>query len=315
MTAMKGIARPLIVAAVLALAGWTAGRTRLDSQHHFLSTQRYEDTYYLPPIPWLKVFSLGYREALAGLLWTRMLVYFGEEMVQGGKSQHLYNYGDSVIALDPYFIRAYRWLAATGAYRPGSRGVTDVRQSIAYLERAAELMPDDGQVAWDLGAFYMYELRPLLTDPNEREDARRKALDQFQVAVLRKAAPPWLALNTASGLEKMGRREQQIAFLQAAYAQVTDSFTREQIQWQLERLQSASFAEAFRQAQEQVEAQHRRDFPYLDMDLFLQVGPKPAFDHVPLLTHNFDPSAARSALEDDERLEDEAPRDALPVPP
>jgi hypothetical protein len=294
---MKSNARTLIIAAALALSAWTAGSTRLDSQHHYLSTQRYEDIYYLPPSAWLKVFSLGYREALAGLLWTRTLVYFGEEMVQRGKTQHIYTYGDSVLELDPYFIRAYRWLAATGSYRPGARGVPDVRKSIDYLERAAELAPDDGHVAWDLGAFYMYELRPLLRDPKEREDARLKALEHFQVAVLRNVAPPWLALNTAAGLEKMGRREQQIAFLQAAYTQVTDPDTRAKIELQLARLQTASFAEAFARAQAQVEAQRQRDFPYLDMDLFLQVGPKPAFDHVPLLVHGFDPSAARSALE------------------
>jgi hypothetical protein len=212
-------------------------------------------------------------------------------MVHRGSSKYLYTYADAMLSLDPYFVRAYRWIATTGAYRQGSSGVPDIRRSIEYLERAARLFPDDGEIAWDLASFYLYELKPHLTDEKEREAANEKGLEHLQVAVLKGAGPAWLVFNAASQLEKMGQREQQIAFLQAAYSQVSADDVRKRIEEELAALQSASFAEAFTREQAQAEAARKRDYPYLDFDLFLQVGGKPAFDHVPLLRNGFDPSA------------------------
>lgn len=286
---MSRLSRALVTAVLIA-AALVAGRTRLDSQNHFLSTQHYEDVYYLPPPAWLKVFSLGYREALAGYVWIRTLIYFGDEIVHRGKSKYLYTYADAMIELDPYFVRAYRWVATTGTYRSGATGVPDTLKGIAYLERAARLFPDSGEIAWDLASFYLYELKPQLTDPKQREDATRKGLEHLQVAVLHGAGPAWLALNAAAGMEEMGQREQQIAFLQEAYGQVSSDDVRDQIAVKLARLQSQSFAEAFAREQAAAEADRKRDYPFLDIDLFLQVGKKPAFDHVPLLLNGFDPS-------------------------
>ena len=291
---MQRVGRGLVVVVLIA-AALCAGHTRLDSQRHFASTQRYEDIYYLPPPAWLTVFSLGYREALASIVWMRTLIYFGDEMVHRGATKYLYTYADAMLSLDPYFVRAYRWIAAAGAYRLGSSGLPDIRRSIGYLERAARLFPDDGEIAWDLASFYLYELKPHLTDEKERDIANEKGIEHLRVAVLRGAGPAWLALNAASQLEQMGQREQQIAFLQEAYSQVSSDDVRKRIEQQLAELQSASFAEAFTREQAQAEAARRRDYPYLEMDLFLQVGSKPAFDHLPLLRNNFDPSAVVSS--------------------
>jgi tetratricopeptide (TPR) repeat protein len=286
---MQRLGRALVIVALIA-AALCAGHTRLDSQRHFASTQRYQDIYYLPPPEWLKVFSLGYYEAMASLVWMRTLIYFGDEMVQRHPSKYLYAYADAMLALDPYFVRAYRWVATAGSYRVGTTGKPDVLRAIDYLERAARLFPDDGEIAWDLASFYLYELKPLASSDKEREEANRKGLEHLQVAVLRGAGPPWLVMNAASQLEKMGQREQQIAFLKEAYGQVSSDEVRKQIEDQLGLLQSQSFAEAFAREQAQAEANRKRDYPFLDLDLFLLVGAKPAFDHVPLLRNNFDPS-------------------------
>lgn len=296
---MQRFGRVLVIA-LLVGAALVSSRTRLDSQGHFASTQRYEDVYYLPPPDWLKVFSLGYREALSSLVWMRTLIYFGDEMVNRGRSKYLYKYADAMLALDPYFARVYRWIAISGSYRTGTSGVPDVRRSIDYLERAARLFPDDGEIAWDLASFYLYELKPHLPEGKERESVHRKGLEHLQVAILRGAGPPWLAMNASSQLEQLGQREQQIAFLQEAYGQVQSDDVKKRIEQQLAALQSASFAEAFAREQALAESKRKRDYPYLDIDLFLQVGTKPAFDHVPLLVHKFDPSAVATDVTIDE---------------
>lgn len=291
--------RALVVAVCIGSA-LCAGHTRLDSQQHYASTQTFEDVYYLPPTEWLQVFSLDYREALAGLVWLRTLIYFGDQLVRRGDSAYLFTYANAMVGLDPYFARAYRWVAIANAYKPGTYDVHAIEKSIDFLERAARLMPDDGEIAWDLASFYLFELKPYLKDPTKIAEAQRKGAEHMQVAAMRGAGPPWLAISAANELEKLGQREQQIAFLQEAYGQVGSDSVRAQIAAQLGTLRSQSFAEAFSLAQQRAEAERARDFPYLDFDLFLQVGSRPAFDHIPLLRSGFDPVVVQSTLDDPE---------------
>ena len=267
--------------------------TRQDGESHYLRTQRYEDVYYLPPPAWLHVFSLGHKEALADVIWLRSLIYFGDELLHRGAVQHLYQYTDAMLSLDPYFKKVYQWISTCALYRTGKVTATDARRAIAYLERGVRLFPDDGDLAWTLGADYLYELPPLLDSQQERTEARRRALEHLKVAALRGAGPPWLALSTATELEKLGQREQEIAHLQEVYDEISDPTVKKGVELRLARLRSASFAEALRRTYEDLEAARQRDFPYLDRELYLLVGPRPPFDGQALLLRHFDPAAHR----------------------
>lgn len=282
---------PLAIALCLAIAAAGARHARRDGERHYLSTQRYEDVYYLPPPTWLRLFSLGHREALADLIWMRALVYFGEELVHRGNVANLYRYADAMIALDPYFKKVYPWVASAALYRTGDVTVNDARKAIAYLEAGVRLFPDDGRLAWDLGANYLYELPPLLDDPKDRAEARLRGVEHLRVAVLRGEGPPWLALSASSELRKLGRAEQEIRYLEELYPQVTDATIRAEIEHRLARLRDQSHAEAMRRAHEEFESARLRDFPYLDPTLYLLVGPRPPFDGRALLLRDFDPEA------------------------
>jgi tetratricopeptide (TPR) repeat protein len=278
----------LALGLLLVLAVAQCGKSREDSQRHFLSTQRYEDVYYLPPPDWLEVFSLGHREALAGLIWLRALVYFGEEIVHRGPSAHLTEYAEAMLRLDPWFKRVYHWIAINSVYRLGKVSREHVQTAIDYLDRGARLFPDDGELAWDLAAFYLYELRPYLKGA-EREEATRKGNEHLRVAILRGTGPVWLALTAASELEKLGQIEHQIAYLQDVYAHTSDEPTREAIRRRMAKLRDRGFAEAFERAEEDLQAARARSFPYLETELFVHVGAKPAFDGKALLLRGFDP--------------------------
>ena len=183
----------LLIAVALALVAML--HTRKASESHFLRTQRYEDVYYLPPPAWLGLFSLGHKEALADLIWLRSLIYFGDELQHRGNVEHIYQYTDAMLALDPYFKKVYQWVSACALYRTGNVTARDARRVIAYLERAIRVFPDDGELAWTLGANYLYELPPLLATREEKAEAKRRGLEHLKVAALRGAGPPWLALT------------------------------------------------------------------------------------------------------------------------
>jgi hypothetical protein len=265
-------------------------RVRARAQRHFSATQTYEDIYYLPSSDSLIIGSLGYREALADLIWMKALVYYGEELVHRGGVKNLYRYGDAVLALDPNYKRVYRWVASSALYRTGDITVSDAWAAIRYLEVAAKRFPDDGELAWDLGANYSFELVPMLTDTAERAAAKRKGLDYLEAASQRGAGPPWLALQAASELNALGRSEQAIRHLEDAYAVASDPTIKQKIEKRLSSLRSEAYAEALRRTAEELEAARKRDFPYLDTTLFMLVGTRPPFGGDSWLAQGFDPA-------------------------
>ncbi|HEX7480799.1 MAG TPA: hypothetical protein VF331_23560 [Polyangiales bacterium] len=292
-----------IVAAVLA-GGIVADQFRGQAQRHFIATQTYEDVYYLPPPNQLVTAALGYRAALADLVWMKALIYFGEELHHRGGVEHLYAYTDAMLALDPYFKKVYRWVASTAIYRTGKVTDADVRKAIRYLQRGIRLFPDDGELAWDLGATYSFELAPLLADPTQRAAAKRSGLEYLELAALRGAGPAWLVLQTAGQLRQLGRAEQAIKHLEDVYATVTDENVKQQVLAKIGQLRSATYAQAMEQATREFEATRAKTLPYIDAGLFMLIGPRPAFDGTQLLLRHFDPqpelvAGARQAAAED----------------
>lgn len=284
----------IVLSVALALAG---DHFRVRAQRFFADTQTYEDLYYLPPKDVLLLCSLGYRYALADAIWMKALVYYGEELGHNGDVKHLYRYGDAMIELDPDFKRVYQWVASSALYRTGSVSVEDARAAIRYLEAASRRFPDDGELAWDLGANYTFELAPMLPEGEARETARKKGVEFLEAAALRHAGPPWLALQTANQLQGLGRVEQAIRHLEDVYATTMDPDVKAQIEQRLTAMRSAAYAEALRRTNEELEKARLRDFPYLEPTLYLQVGPRPPFGGDAWLLQGFDPALGRRSSE------------------
>lgn len=261
--------------AILLLAGIGAASMRPAAMQRYLANVRYEDVYYLPPPTWLRVFSLGHEEALADLIWMRALVYFGDELTNRGEVAHVFDYGDAILTLDPYFAAAYRWVGTSALYRTGTISARDGERAVEFLERGVRQFPDDGELAWELGATLTYELPPLLSDPAAKRDAKRRGIPFLEAAARLGAGPAWLVLSNATQLERLGRTEQAIRHLEEMYAMVRDDDVRAQISAQIGRLRNAAYAEAFAGAQRDVEMRRWRDAPYLPPSLYLLTGPWP----------------------------------------
>lgn len=286
----------LVIALFLTVYG--SDQLRQKATRHFLETQRYQDIYYLPPTEWLPIFSLGYEKALCDLIWMKALIYFGEEIAHRGSVRHLYEYAEAMIKLDKTFKPVYHWVATSAIYRTGEVTVEDVREAIEFLRRGVRLFPNDADLAWDLGATYLYELAPMLTDRAEKIEVRKRAIPYLQAAALRGAGPPWLALSNATQLKKLGRTEQAIRHLEALYSTTANPDTRKQIENRLAALRNWSYVEAMKHAVRELEQAHQRDFPYLSQTLYLLVGPRPPLDEAALILNNFDPLAEIAVGED-----------------
>ena len=283
------------------MLGLASDQLRRHAQERYAAAQTYEDVYYLPPPAELQLFSLGHRAALADLVWMKALIYFGDELTHRGNVANLFRYADAILALDDHFARAYRWVASSAIYRTGKVAIGDVYKAIAYLERGVHVFPDDPNLAWDLGATYAYELVPMLPPGAPRDEARRKSLEHLEMAALHGAGPAWLGLLTASQLDSLGRKEQAVQHLQDLYATATDPVLKDQLAQRLTRLQTETYVEAMRAANDELEAAHARDFPYLSTSLYLLVGARPPFDGDALLLRNFEPLADKAAQQRERR--------------
>ena len=264
-----------IVALTLSIAGlFLLGRAaRVGAMEHYVETQTYEDLYYVPPNDWLPVMSLGHHEALADLLWLRALIYFGDEIVHRGDVSHALDYAGAMIHLDPRFRKAYLWAGTAGMYSARQVSVPAVQASIEFLKRGAAEFPDDGELAWDLGASLVFELVPHLDDPEEKERARAEGVEHLQAAARLGGGPPWLVLTNATQLRRLGRTEQAIRHLEEMYGSVDDESVRAQIRLELEQLRSRAFAEALERTHRELEARRLATLPYVDPTLFLFLDP------------------------------------------
>lgn len=262
---------------------------RLGAMDHYLATQTYEDIYYVPPARWLPVMSLGYDRALADLLWMRALIYYGDELSHRGDVEHVFDYAEAILRLDPKFKAVYSWAGTVALYRTGEVTDEDMREAVDFLRRGVEQFPDDGELAWDLAATLTYEVAPHLPK-NEAKELRREAVEHFVVAARRGAGPPWIALHNFTKLRKLGKLEQAARHLEEMYDMARDPDVKERIRRRLSDVRSQAYAEAFRRAQEQAEKARKEDYPYMPPTLYQLVGPRPIVDEAELYRRRFLPA-------------------------
>jgi hypothetical protein len=144
-TAAIGVAT-VAVFCVLIL-GWT---DRL-MQRQMQASDDHVELIYLPPVRFLRAASLGYRHALADILWFRTISYFGRHY----RSDRLYPWlaymCDVVTDLDPEAQHVYRF---GGLLLPWEADRVD--DGVALLEKGTRNMPDSWELAYMLGFSYYF---------------------------------------------------------------------------------------------------------------------------------------------------------------
>lgn len=267
-----------IVALAVVLLALASDRLRAGAHGAYVERQTYEDVYYLPPTEWLPVFSLGWDEALADLIWMRALVYFGEEFVHAGQIRFVFEYGEAMEALDPNFLAVYRWVGMAGLYRPQAITPDDIERAVSFMQRGAARFPSDGDLAWDIGAALVFELAPMLDGEEAKGEARERGVPYLMRASRLGAAPEWAVLTNVTMLERIGQREQAVRHLEEMLPAVRDPATRTRMEQDLRRLQERGRAEAFIAAEHELEESRLESFPYVHPDLFPLIGERPPID-------------------------------------
>jgi tetratricopeptide (TPR) repeat protein len=282
---------------LLACAALTVGASQLPLREASLRVKETSDAYLLPPPEHLVVTSLGYRAALADLLWANVLVTQGLRLQQRRRYETVGNYLDAIIELDPKWREPYRLSDTLLTFQAAETPIEDVYHARAILERGVRERPLDAELWLQLGQFVAFIAAPsYLKDPEETERWRREGAVYLTRAAEMGAADTsiqWQALGAGGILSRAGERDAAIRFFRRTLASTEDEELREWLLRQLAALESEAEREAYEARREAFVAAWRRTYPGRSVDFVMAAG------HLP------DPGAcaggARSAAAGSER--------------
>jgi hypothetical protein len=242
------------------------------------------DVFALPPPSMLAAFSLGYRSALADLLYTSTVISVGQHFEERRRFEFVGQYLDSIVALDPHFCQTYRYADTFITYQPfGSPSADDMRHARRLLEQGLEMCPTDGHLWLSAGQFLAQIAVQYLTDDEEKDAFRvagAKMLARAGELVSDNQNVQWQSLNAATIFSSKGQREAEIAFLERMYSLTDDEAIKTNVASKLRPLLKQQEFELQRRAFEQAKRHDdvfnqvwQRDLPFVSRSGLLVVGP------------------------------------------
>lgn len=267
----------LVTIALSAVAAVAIGSVRAPAADLEKRVAETSDVYVLPPPDEVVTMSLGYRAALADLLWSHVLVSQGLHTFERRRFENLTLLLDAINALDPTFRDPYLFADALITFQTSTTPREEVLKAREIMERGVQHRPLDGELWLALGQFVAF-IAPAsyLTDPEEQARWRLEG-----ARMLARAAElgggdaniSWQALGGAGILGRAGERDAQIRFLQRTLAVTDDEELRQKIRAQLDKLLGERAAEGYRRRLDGFSEIWRRDLPFVSKTTMLVLGP------------------------------------------
>ena len=258
----------------------------------FAKLKTAHDVYTLPAPTHTAVLSLGYRAALADLIYAHVLVSYGLHFQEKRLFETVGQYLDTINELDPKFGTPYLFADTLLVLQPEVPPLEHYVKAREILLRGTRERPFDALLWMSAGQYLAYLAPPHL--PNEQE---KRAWQQEGARLLTRACElqsddeniPYQCIVAAGMLNDSGMHLANIEFLERFLAVNDDPEMRARAENYLRKALKA-------QGQEMIELHSRRfrdawkaDLGFATQDLALVVGP------------GFDPAACVRAAGDRER--------------
>lgn len=228
------------------------------------------DVLYVPEAEYLRPMSLGYREALADLLWVRALVFSGASLGSTDVAA-VERYADAIAGLAPRFARVYQWGGITAVYSGGDldRQAVDIGIDI-YRDGVAQF-PEDHTLLYGLGMLLTHQV-PSTPGYTEEEKATAKAEG---MRLIRQAAAfgadPLVRQYAATLVSENAESALAQQFLETELAQAQDPDYRRMLRKKLRALGAGASVETVERIREAFTADHRARAPYVPDTVFTLV--------------------------------------------
>jgi len=274
----------LTVVASACVVGWV--RPRLLDQ--FGQLKQTSDTFALPSPDQSVVLSLGYRSALADLLFAHVLVSYGLHFQEKRRYEFVGEYLDVINALDPKFRTPYRIADTLLTLQPVAPRQRDYDKAREVLERGLRALPHDTEL-WNTAGQYLAYLAP----PQIKDEEKKQAFRLAGARVLARACElvganeniPYHCITAAGLLTRGGHQEATIQFLERVLAVNDDPNIR---RLALAYLEKAAGEQERRRAEQRHQAIleiGEKDLPFVSKDRLLVLGPP------------FDPASCAGVIE------------------
>ncbi len=237
---------------------------------------RDQDLYYLPPARHLELASLGYREALADLVWIRALL-LASDVVQGQNHAWILRYVDAITTLAPNFRRAYHWGGVVFVYTGQDIDRDMLDRALEVYRQGLEICPEDHEMLFGAGMILVRGL-PTTEGYSEAEIAagRREG-----AAMIRKAAafgaPPVVRQYAATLIDASVSEEMALQFLEAQYLETDDADYRRLLRKKIEALADPDRLETLDSVRREFFEERAAKFPYLPDTTYAVIRPDTSF--------------------------------------
>ena len=243
--------------------------------------QETSDIYALPPPREVVLLSLGYRSALADLLWAHLLVSQGLHTSEKRRYESIPALLDTINELEPTFRDPYRLADALITFNARQTPADEARKAREIMERGVLNCPLDAELWLGLGEFVAF-IAPgsYLTDVAEQERwrvegarmlARAAELsgDQSYIA--------WQAVGGARFLSGAGERDAEIKFLERTLVVTDDEELKDKVRARLASLvgtkRELERSDLLERLHAGVLELRHRDVPFVTRPRYLVLGP------------------------------------------
>ncbi len=143
----------LAIVGFVALTGLAHGRARAMRD----TFPKDRDLYYLPSARHLELASVGYREALADLVWIRALLLVAD-VARGQDHAWILRYMDAITTLAPNFRRAYVWGGVVFIYSGADIDRPALDRALEVYRQGLAQVPEDHELLFGAGMILLRDL-------------------------------------------------------------------------------------------------------------------------------------------------------------
>lgn len=261
----------LLVAALCWLGAQALGSRALDERKTWPAAEDY--ALFVPPASSAPVIFAGYRQLAADIYWARALVYYGSSLVGEADFRYLEQFIDNVLALDPKFVRVYRWASFAVTYKHERATQEEFRIAIRYLERAIQEFPDTYEFFSIAGQRYFLDLWS--DNPQERQRFRERGVELIEQAMRKKDAPKTLATFAATLRTRIGQKERALHDLREMILTTDNEEAQQKLIERYNQLSQTAFPDEAKRAKEVFEAGWKREVPFTSPSLYVILGDRP----------------------------------------
>jgi hypothetical protein len=287
------------VAVALAIAAVSFGAARV--ARTAAKTEHDETTQpepYAPSPSSAPFLSLGYREAVADLMFVRLRGYFGGQQMTADAVAAIC---ESIISLDPRFHRVYEYCGGAISFFAVTSRKADqavLLRAVTMLERGTREFPTDWRIPNLAGQIYTQDLQS--DDPRQRRVWDEKGMLLIEAAIRKPGAPAELQDWAAVMRTKYGQQQRAIRDLREVLLWTSDQKAQRTLLARLAQLQNDSAEDIAGEIfveKAAFEREWRAHRPFLPATWYALLGPRLelGFDPVDLATGGRDLVSAASA--------------------